>query len=24
VRIVQGFGQSIAFNMLYPYPTARA
>ncbi len=22
VRIVQGFGQSIAFNMLYPYPTA--
>ena len=24
VRIVQGFGQSIAFNMLYPYPAARA
>ncbi|MEZ5613602.1 MAG: FMN-binding glutamate synthase family protein [Rhodocyclaceae bacterium] len=24
VRIVQGFGRSIAFNMLYPYPTARA
>jgi glutamate synthase domain-containing protein 2 len=23
VRIVQGFGQSIAFNMLYPYPAAR-
>ena len=23
VRIVQGFGQSIAFNMLYPYPTLR-
>ena len=22
VRIVQGFGQSIAFNMLYPYPAA--
>ena len=24
VRIVQGFGQSIAFNMLYPYPAAPA
>ena len=24
VRIVQGFGQSIAFNTLYPYPAARA
>ena len=24
VRIVQGFGQSIAFNMLYPYPVAPA
>ena len=24
VRIVQGFGQSIAFNMLYPYPVARS
>jgi len=23
VRIVQGFGQSIAFNMLYPYPVVR-
>ncbi|MBI4990375.1 MAG: FMN-binding glutamate synthase family protein [Rhodocyclales bacterium] len=23
VRIVQGFGQSIAFNMLYPYPAVR-
>lgn len=23
VRIVQGFGQSAAFNTLYPYPTAR-